>query len=74
MRELTAICREVVGREVPIEPDATTAAVDVPWYITDHSKITKLLGWTPARSPRRIVEDSAAWIAQNEKTLENLIV
>jgi CDP-paratose 2-epimerase len=74
MQELTAICREVVGREVPIEPDPTTAAVDVPWYITDHSKVSKLLGWAPARNPRRIVEDVAAWIAQNEKTLENLIV
>ncbi|MGZ5474301.1 MAG: NAD-dependent epimerase/dehydratase family protein, partial [Thermoanaerobaculia bacterium] len=74
MQELTALCREVVGREVPVESDPTTAAVDVPWYITDHSKVSKLLGWAPARNPRRIVEDVAAWIAQNAKALENLIV
>ncbi|HEY0371137.1 MAG TPA: NAD-dependent epimerase/dehydratase family protein [Thermoanaerobaculia bacterium] len=74
MQELTAICREVVGREVPVEPDPATAAVDVPWYITDHSKVSKLLGWAPARNPRRIVEDVAAWIAPNAKALEDLIV
>ena len=74
MQELTAICREVVGREVPIEPDATTAAVDIPWYITDHSKISKLLGWTLVRCSRQIVENIAAWIAENEKALAELLV
>lgn len=74
MRELTSICREVVGREVPVEADPTTTAADIPWYITDHSKISRLLGWMPARSPRRIVEDVTAWIAANAKELENLIV
>jgi len=74
MCELTAICREVVGREVPVESNPATAAVDVPWYITDHSKISTLLGWTPSRSPRRIVEEITAWIAQNRGQLEHLIV
>lgn len=74
MQELTAICREVVGREVPVEPDPATAAVDVPWYITDHSKISNLLGWAPLRRPRQIVEDVAAWIASNAKTLQDLVV
>jgi CDP-paratose 2-epimerase len=74
MRELTAICREVVGREVPVDSDPSTTAADVPWYITDHAKISKLMGWTPSRSPRTIVEDVTAWISANAKELENLIV
>ena len=74
MQELTAICRDVVGRAVPIEADPATAAVDVPWYITDHSKVSTLLGWAPSRGPRRIVEDIRAWIAQDSRQLEKLIV
>lgn len=74
MQELTALCREIVGREVPLESEAATAAADVPWYITDHSRISEVLGWAPVRRPRQIVEDIAAWIAQNARTLENLIV
>jgi CDP-paratose 2-epimerase len=74
MQELTTICREVVGREVPVDSDPTTAPVDVPWYITDHAKVSELLGWAPVRNPRRIVEDIAAWIAQNARALESLIV
>jgi CDP-paratose 2-epimerase len=74
MQELTAICRDVVGRDVPVDSDPATAAVDVPWYITDHSKISNLLGWTPARRPRQIVEDIAAWIEKNAQSLESLIV
>lgn len=73
LREFTAICREATGREVPITADDTTAAVDVPWYITDHSRVSSLLGWSPVRDPRRIVSDLVSWIAQNEEALSKLI-
>lgn len=72
--EFTAICREVVGRAVPIEGDAATNAVDVPWYVSDHRRISALLGWTPRRSPRDIATDVLQWIRANEQALATLIV
>lgn len=74
MQEFTAICREVTGREVEVASDPVTAAVDVPWYITDHRSITGLLGWAPRHDPRRIAEDVREWIAGNAQELERLIV
>ena len=74
LSEFTKICQEVVGREVPIEKDPTTSTVDVPWYISDHTRVSTLLGWTPRRSPREIVVDLTKWIRANEEALSKWIV
>ena len=74
MQELTALCREATGCSVPITPVDSTASVDVPWYITDHAKVTQRFGWTPQRDPESIVRDIAAWIGSNRETLRDLIV
>lgn len=73
LAEFTGICREVTGREVTISEDPTTNAVDVPWYITDNSQVTNVLGWRPSRDPRRIVVDIAAWIDANRQVLKDVI-
>jgi CDP-paratose 2-epimerase len=74
LREFTGLCQEVVGREVPIAEDPATSTVDVPWYITDHERVSELLGWNPSRPPRRIVKDVHEWIVANEQALAAFIV
>lgn len=74
LQEYTALCRESTGRQVPIQEDAATSAVDIPWYVTDHSKLTGAMGWQPQRGPRQIVQDIAAWVRTNESSLAALIV
>lgn len=73
LQEFTALCEQATGRSVDIARDATTSPVDIPWYVTDHGKVTKLLGWTPRRGPIQIVEDIAGWIRANESELSRLI-
>jgi CDP-paratose 2-epimerase len=73
LQEYTRLCREVTGREVPIEEDAATAEVDIPWYITDHARVSEALGWSPARPPRQIVADTCSWVRANEQVLSGLI-
>lgn len=74
LREFTSLCQEAVGRQVHIAEDPATSPVDIPWYVTDHSRITGLLGWAPQRRPAQIVEDIAAWVRTNESSLSGLIV
>lgn len=73
MREFTGICREATGREVTIESEDVTNPLDVPWYVTDHGRITSTLDWSPSRDPRTIVRDLTAWIAENQTVLETMI-
>lgn len=73
LREFTALCQETVGRSVPIAEDPATSSVDIPWYVTDHGKVTGQLQWAPKRGPRQIVEDIAAWVGANESSLSRVI-
>ena len=73
LQEYTALCREQVGREVMIAEDPATGAVDIPWYITDHQRVTDRIGWVPGRGPARIVADIADWVRTHEARLAALI-
>lgn len=71
--ELTNICREVTGNEVPIGSVPETAAVDVPVYLSDTRSAEALFGWRPERSPREIVTEIVEWIRDNEAALRPIL-
>jgi CDP-paratose 2-epimerase len=73
LREYTALCQEATGRKVAIAEDPATNPVDIPWYITDHARITAALGWRPRRGPAEIVRDIAAWVREHEAALVTII-
>jgi len=69
LRETTAICRELTGNEVPIEPVAQTRAGDVPIYLSDCGKIFGLDEWRPRRGAEQVLTDIHAWIAADEERI-----
>jgi CDP-paratose 2-epimerase len=66
LREATAICRELTGNEVPIEPVPETRAGDVPIYLSDCARLFGLDEWRPQRDARQVLADIHAWIATDE--------
>jgi CDP-paratose 2-epimerase len=69
LQEATALCRELSGREVPVEPLAETRAGDVPIYLSDCGRLFEFDEWRPRRSARRILADIDAWIAADEERI-----
>jgi CDP-paratose 2-epimerase len=69
LRETTAICRELTGNEVPIEPVAETRQGDVPVYVSDCARLFGLDEWRPRRSAERVLADIHAWIASDEERI-----
>jgi CDP-paratose 2-epimerase len=69
LQETTALCRELTGREVPIEPVAQARPGDVPLYASDCRALFARTQWRPARGPRTILEDTLAWIEANEQAV-----
>jgi CDP-paratose 2-epimerase len=67
--ETTAICRELTGNEVPIEPVEQTRAGDVPIYLSDCTKIFGLDEWRPRRSAEQVLAEIHAWIATDEQRI-----
>jgi CDP-paratose 2-epimerase len=72
LREYTRLCEAATGRSLAIAQDATTSPVDIPWYVSDHGRLTARLGWAPRRTPQTIVHDIAAWVRENESSLSTL--
>jgi CDP-paratose 2-epimerase len=74
LQEYTLLCQEIVGRQVPITKEPETSPVDVPWYVSNHGQVSKILQWRPSRSPKQIVVDIAGWIRDNAGSLEPILV
>ena len=67
--ETTAICRELTGNEVPIEPEPQTRAGDVPVYLSDCERLFGLDEWRPRRNAEQILADIHDWIAGDEEQI-----
>ncbi|MBI5094822.1 MAG: NAD-dependent epimerase/dehydratase family protein [Candidatus Hydrogenedentes bacterium] len=71
--ELTALCRETTGAEVPIGAETETRPADIRIYLTDYTRVTELTGWRPEKNVPAIVQDIAAWIAGHRDALEAVL-
>ena len=69
LRETTAICQRLTGKEVPISPVQETRQGDVPIYLSDCSKLFGLDEWRPRRSAEQVLADIHAWIAADEERI-----
>ena len=70
--ELTHICQKVTGNKVDITSHPETAAVDIPYYVTDTSHVEQVFNWLPKRSVQDIVSDIYNWIEENKSTLRHI--
>jgi len=70
--ELTAICREMTGREISIGSSGENRAADVRIYIGDCNELYSRTSWRPRRSLRRVVEDLSGWAVGERQRLESI--
>jgi CDP-paratose 2-epimerase len=69
LQETTALCRELTGHEVPIEPVLETRQGDVPIYLSDCARLFELDQWRPRRSAREVLSDIHAWVASDPERI-----
>jgi CDP-paratose 2-epimerase len=67
--ETTELCRELTGREVPIDAEPESRPGDVPIYLSDCSRLFSLSSWRPRRSPRDTLADLLEWTTTHEAAL-----
>ena len=72
LRELTVICQKITGEKIDIDSIDEIRQADIPYYVTDFSKINALGGWKPKRNVYDIVKDIADWILKNKQILEKI--
>ena len=64
--EASALCAEIAGRRVPIEPSPQPRPGDIPIYLSDCTRLFSLTDWRPRRDARTILADVHAWIGEHE--------
>jgi len=70
LAELTQLCVTQTGQRIDIGRQAETRAGDIPYYVTDHRKISRQSGWRPRRDIAQIVGDVVAWLRANRHALK----
>lgn len=60
--ELTQLCQDITGKRIAIAKQPRTGPVDLPWYVSDCSKINALTQWRPKISVQKVIEQISAWM------------
>jgi CDP-paratose 2-epimerase len=71
--ELTAICRRVTGREVPVEPSQESRPADLRIFLADCAKLFARTAWRPRRGVEQVVADVVDWVRVNEAAVRPLV-
>jgi len=73
LQELTAACRKIVGREVPIGAEPENRQADLRIFLADCSKLFARTNWRPKRDVAQIITDVFGWVRVHEKDLRPLV-
>jgi CDP-paratose 2-epimerase len=73
LQELTALCQQIIGREIPIASETENRPADLRIFLADSSKLFSRTDWRPKRGVEKIVADVFDWVRANENELRPLV-
>ena len=74
LKDLTKICQKITSNKIKIFSKKATSKYDIPYYVTDNSKVRKIYNWNPKKRISDIVKDVYKWMFINKKVLKKYIV
>ena len=69
LKNLTKICEKTTGNIIKFKKITKTSNYDIPYYISDNTKIMKTYRWKPKKDIKNIVKDIYSWLFKNKKNL-----
>jgi CDP-paratose 2-epimerase len=73
LQELTAVCRKITGREVPLGAESKNRPADLRIFLADCSRLFARTRWRPRRGVEKIVADVFGWVRAHEKELRPMV-
>ncbi len=73
LRDLTKICQRLTGNKVKTSSIKKTSIYDIPYYISDNTKIKRTYKWIPKNNIFDIVTDTYNWLNENKKDLKKYL-
>jgi CDP-paratose 2-epimerase len=71
--ELSTLAAQMTGCSLTLGSQPETRTADIPYYVTDHARLTALCGWRPQRSVATLAEDVVRWLTDYRAQLEPLL-
>jgi len=68
--ELTRICEKITGNKIKIGKISKTSNYDIPYYVTDNSRVSRIYGWKVKKNIHQVVEDIYSWLSNNRKNIK----
>ena len=69
LKKLTEICQKITGNKLSMSKIKKTSIYDIPYFITDNSKVTRAYGWKPKKNISNIIKDTYKWLKINKSNL-----
>jgi len=69
LKQLTLKCQELTGNKLKMGRSLTASEYDIPYYVTNNSKIKFFYNWKPTKNINKILKDIYNWLTQNKKIL-----
>ncbi len=65
LRNLTVKCSKLTGNKIFIKKISKTSNYDIPYYVTDNKKVSKIYKWKPKKNIDVILKDIYQWMSKN---------
>jgi len=73
LKGLTKICEKITSNKIKILSKKKTSEYDIPYYVTDNSKVKKIYKWIPKKKVLHTIQDVYKWMTSNKKLLKKYI-
>ena len=71
--KLTKLCQKITSNKIKIYSQKLTSNYDIPYYITDNSKLKRIYKWEPKKNIIKIINDIYIWMKLNKNILRKYI-
>ena len=71
--ELTKKCEKITKNKIKFSKQSKSSIYDIPYFITDNSKIQRTYNWKPKRNMKQIIKDTYNWLIVNKKQLKRYL-
>ena len=72
LKELTKICEKITRNRIIFKRIKKTSIYDIPFFVTDNSKVMRYYKWKPKKNILDIVKDSYDWFKINQNKLKKI--
>ena len=66
LKDLTIKCEQLTKNKIKFKSVSKTSLFDIPYYVSDNSKLMKFYKWKPSRNIDNILKDIYNWLAKNK--------